>query len=62
MPSDEPQQTYSCSWCNKPRNEVKRLIAGPDVYICDECVRQVCDILGFRIVEEQPSEIERDED
>jgi ATP-dependent Clp protease ATP-binding subunit ClpX len=27
-----------CSFCGKTRKEVWRLIAGPDVYICDECV------------------------
>ena len=33
----EPQ-TLSCNFCGKPRNAVKKLIAGPSVYICDECV------------------------
>ncbi|MDO4773108.1 MAG: ATP-dependent Clp protease ATP-binding subunit ClpX [Bacillota bacterium] len=27
-----------CSFCGKPQNRVKRLIAGPDVYICNECI------------------------
>ena len=27
-----------CSFCNKPQSEVGTLIAGPGVYICDECV------------------------
>jgi hypothetical protein len=27
-----------CSFCGKSQNEVKKLIAGPTVYICDECV------------------------
>ena len=30
--------SLNCSFCNKPQDEVKRLIAGPDVYICDECI------------------------
>jgi ATP-dependent Clp protease ATP-binding subunit ClpX len=30
-----------CSFCGKPASEVHKLIAGPDVYICDECV-EVC--------------------
>jgi ClpX C4-type zinc finger len=30
-----------CSFCGKPRGEVQKLVAGPDVYICDECV-DVC--------------------
>jgi hypothetical protein len=28
----------TCSFCLKPGNEVARLVAGPGVYICDECV------------------------
>jgi ATP-dependent Clp protease ATP-binding subunit ClpX len=28
----------ACSFCNKPQKEVRKLIAGPSVYICDECV------------------------
>lgn len=33
-----------CSFCNKSQREVKKLIAGPDVYICDECVAVCNDI------------------
>jgi len=33
----EPQ-ALSCNFCGKPRTTVKKLIAGPNVYICDECV------------------------
>lgn len=35
-----------CSFCGKSQDEVKRLIAGPGVYICDECVQMCMDILG----------------
>jgi len=28
-----------CSFCKKTEDEVSKLVAGPDVYICDECVR-----------------------
>ncbi|HTI73122.1 MAG TPA: ClpX C4-type zinc finger protein, partial [Candidatus Limnocylindria bacterium] len=31
-------QLTMCSFCGKPKNEVKKLIAGPGVYICDNCV------------------------
>ena len=34
---DEKNQ-LKCSFCGKPQDEVKKLIAGPGVYICDECV------------------------
>ena len=41
--------TLYCSFCGKSQHEVKKLIAGPTVFICDECVRLCMDI----IVEEQ---------
>ena len=34
-----------CSFCGKNQNEVRRLIAGPSVYICDECVDLCSDII-----------------
>jgi len=36
----------SCSFCGKPHNEVNKLIAGPDVNICDECVRLCSEIIA----------------
>lgn len=41
----EDQKKLSCSFCGKSQDQVKRLIAGPGVYICDECVRLCCDIM-----------------
>ncbi|EGA1175777.1 carboxylate--amine ligase [Escherichia coli] len=32
------RQTLYCSFCKKPQHAVKQLIAGDDVFICDECV------------------------
>lgn len=37
---DENKQ-LKCSFCGKPQSQVNRLVAGPGVYICDECI-QVC--------------------
>ncbi len=34
----EERTTASCSFCLKQDNEVARMVAGPGVYICDECV------------------------
>lgn len=34
-----------CSFCNKPQHEVRKLIAGPHVYICNECVETCNEIL-----------------
>ena len=39
QPKDE---LLCCSFCGKSQNEVKKLIAGPAVYICDECIG-ICD-------------------
>lgn len=36
-----PDAPMRCSFCNKPDHEVRKLIAGPTVFICDECI-EVC--------------------
>jgi hypothetical protein len=41
----ERQSELVCSFCGKGRDEVRKLIAGPQVYICDECVDLCDDIL-----------------
>ena len=43
--SDENDATLYCSFCGKGQREVKKLIAGPTVFICDECVDLCMDIL-----------------
>jgi len=35
---DDQSGSCSCSFCGKQQDEVSKLIAGPDVYICDECI------------------------
>ena len=45
-----------CSFCNKSQRDVKKLIAGPQVYICDECVGICVDIAAENILLD-PSEI-----
>ena len=35
----------TCSFCGKPQKDVRKLIAGPSVYICDECVELCNDII-----------------
>ncbi len=35
---EEDTKAYTCSFCGRAQEEVKKLIAGPTVYICDECV------------------------
>ena len=36
--SDNKEKSVRCSFCNKAQSDVKTLIAGPGVYICDECI------------------------
>lgn len=38
MNSDSKNQILECNFCQKKQSEVQKLIAGPDVYICNECV------------------------
>ena len=43
--TDESKSTLFCSFCGKSQHEVKKLIAGPTVFICDECVELCMDII-----------------
>jgi ATP-dependent Clp protease ATP-binding subunit ClpX len=47
--------TLSCSFCGKSQKEVKKLIAGPTVYICDECIGLCNDIIAEEIEKEEQS-------
>src|SRR6201989_2351261 len=41
----ESKNTLYCSFCGKGQHEVRKLIAGPTVFICDECVELCMDII-----------------
>ncbi|MDD5922476.1 MAG: ATP-dependent Clp protease ATP-binding subunit ClpX [Eubacteriales bacterium] len=44
----EPRDTsheLRCSFCGKPQSQVRRLVAGPGVYICDECINMCSEII-----------------
>jgi len=43
--SGESKNTLYCSFCGKSQHEVRKLIAGPTVFICDECVELCMDII-----------------
>ena len=43
---DKTDRHLRCSFCGKSRDEVRKLIAGPTVYICDECVNLCNDIIA----------------
>jgi len=60
IPEPEPQAAPSpteppvvCSFCGKTQDEVRKLIAGPSVYICDECIDLCNDIIAEEIAQEQ---------
>jgi ATP-dependent Clp protease ATP-binding subunit ClpX len=44
-PVSESKNTLYCSFCGKSQHEVRKLIAGPTVFICDECVELCMDII-----------------
>ena len=50
------ERNLRCSFCGKPQDKVKKLIAGPDVFICNECV-EVCN----EILREQDEELRKAE-
>ncbi len=62
MPNDDSR--LKCSFCGKTQEQVKKLIAGPDVYICDECVELCNEILDEEFLEnkEKPEEVEAKEE
>ena len=43
--TDDKEQKLNCNFCGKNREEVEKLIAGPNVYICDECIKISYDIV-----------------
>lgn len=48
--SDERKQ-LRCSFCNKTQDQVRKLIAGPGAYICDECVEICSEIIEEELVD-----------
>lgn len=48
-----------CSFCGKSQHEVKKLIAGPSVFICDECVELCNDIISEEMQEQTASSVDQ---
>ncbi|UCE87938.1 MAG: ATP-dependent Clp protease ATP-binding subunit ClpX, partial [Deltaproteobacteria bacterium] len=46
MKKRDDNANLTCSFCGKSQKEVKKLIAGPTVYICDECIELCNDIIA----------------
>src|SRR5512142_939396 len=51
---DESNGNLCCSFCGKSQKEVKKLIAGPTVYICDECIAHCNDIIAEEVEKDEP--------
>jgi ATP-dependent Clp protease ATP-binding subunit ClpX len=51
---DHSNGNLSCSFCGKSQKEVKKLIAGPTVYICDECIGLCNDIIAEEVEKDEP--------
>src|SRR6187431_147286 len=52
---DESNVNLCCSFCGKSQKEVKKLIAGPTVYICDECIALCNDIIAEEVEKDEPT-------
>ena len=50
------KQTIKCSFCGKTQENVKRIVAGPGVYICDECIKVCGSILEDEFYDEEVGE------
>ena len=55
MPQDDKKKTdfLKCSFCNKSQNQVRKLVAGPGVYICDECIDLCNEIIDEELKDEK---------
>ncbi|MFZ9886767.1 MAG: ATP-dependent Clp protease ATP-binding subunit ClpX [Myxococcota bacterium] len=53
MASKRDDNTLICSFCGKTQKEVKKLVAGPSVYICEECIGLCNDIIAEEVEAEQ---------
>ena len=66
MANKDDNRTLKCSFCGKPQSKVRKLIAGPGVYICDECIGICSSILeeefGMNaVLDDEPIECEAPE-
>lgn len=57
MPKDTHKDEPRCSFCGRTQDDVKKLIAGPGVYICDECINVAQTILDDELEEEEEAPV-----
>ena len=58
MPKNDDSKTVRCSFCGKTQQEVRRIVAGPGVYICDECVELCMEIVNDLPADASPMNLE----
>ena len=56
---DDSGKLLYCSFCGKSQHEVRKLIAGPSVFVCDECVDLCNDIIREEIQEKSDDSEQR---
>ena len=67
MAKNDVPRSVKCSFCGKSQDSVKKIVAGPGVYICDECVDLCTSIIAAEVYEEEeegyvPKENEESDD
>ncbi len=55
---DDDKAQLKCSFCGKSQEQVKKLVAGPNVYICDECIELCNEIIDEELLDSMDFEIE----
>ena len=58
MPIKDDNSPVRCSFCGKTQQEVRRVVAGPGVYICDECVELCLEIVNENMSDDEPVSLE----
>ena len=53
---NEEKKQLRCSFCNKTQDQVRKLISGPNVYICDECIELCTEIVEEELGTEEETE------
>ncbi len=57
--TDNNNRVIKCSFCGKPQEVVKKIIAGPGVYICDECISLCQDIIDEEVFDNEEEILEQ---
>jgi len=56
-PTQTPKRAFRCSFCGKAQTEVKALVAGPGVFICDECVQLCQSVIARKAATQAPQDV-----